>query len=79
MKYVLYIIVGIVITNLLIKINKKIKYKKLVSKNRNIENGTTIALNDETTPLYESNVKGSRYKLKIEKDIVVVHSDITID
>lgn len=79
MKYALYIIVGIIIINILVRINKKSKYKKIMKKNKNIEDESTIDLNDETSPLYENKLLDFKYNLKIKKNIVVVHSETTID
>ena len=79
MKYALYIIVGMIIINILVRINKKSKYKKIMKKNKNIEDESTIDLNDETSPLYENKLLDFKHNLKIKKNIVVVHSEITID
>ena len=48
-------------------------------KSENIQNEATVELNDETSPLYENKLNNSKYDLKIEKNLVVVHSDTTID
>lgn len=79
MKYALYIIVGIIIINILVRINKKSKYKKIMKKNKSIKDETTVDLNDETSPLYENKLLDFKYNLKIKKNIVVVHSKTTIE
>lgn len=79
MKYALYIIVGIIIINILVRINKKSKYKKIMKKNKSIKDETTVDLNDETSPLCENKLLDFKYNLKIKKNIVVVHSETTID
>lgn len=79
MKYALYIIVGIIIINILVRINKKSKYKKIMKKNKSIKDETTVDLNDETSPLCENKLIDFKYNLKIKKNIVVVHSETTID
>lgn len=79
MKYALYIIVGIIIINILVRINKKSKYKKIMKKNKSIKDETTVDLNDETSPLCENKLLDFKYNLKIKKNIVVVHSETIID
>lgn len=79
MKYALYIIVGMIIINILVRINKKSKYKKIMKKNKNIEDESTIDLNDETSPLCANKLLDFKHNLKIKKNIVVVHSETTID
>lgn len=79
MKYALYIIVGIIIINILVRINKKSKYKKIMKKNKSIKDETTVDLNDETSPLCENKLLDFKYNLKIKKNIVVVHSKTTIE
>lgn len=79
MKYGIYIVFGIILINIFVRFNKKNKYKKIIKKSENIQNEATVELNDETSPLYENKLNNSKYNLKIEKNLVVVHSDTTID
>lgn len=79
MKYGIYIVFGIILINIFVRFNKKNKYKKIIKKSENIQNEATVELNDETSPLYENKLNNLKYNLKIEKNLVVVHSDTTID
>ena len=79
MKYALCVLILIIGINILIKISKKNKYKKIIKKNKHIQCETTENLNDETSQLDKTKMNYSKSTIRIEKDIIIVHSETIID